>query len=91
MCGVQLVILELMIHSTVLFLWITIQNTFGSILWQLNPVCLLSFHSLKNLLKQVLKKIKTLYSDNGGEFIALKSYFSSHGITHYTTAPYSPQ
>ena len=32
------------------------------------------------------KKIKTLYSDNGDEFIALKSYFSSHCITHYTTA-----
>jgi len=37
------------------------------------------------------KPIKTLYSDNGGEFIALKSYFSRHGITHYTTAPYTPQ
>jgi transposase InsO family protein len=37
------------------------------------------------------KPIKTIYSDNGGEFIALKSYFSRHGITHYTTAPYTPQ
>ena len=37
------------------------------------------------------KPIKTLYSDNGGEFIELKSYFSHHGITHYTTAPYTPQ
>jgi transposase InsO family protein len=37
------------------------------------------------------KPIKTLYSDNGGEFIALKSYFLRHGITHYTTAPYTPQ
>jgi transposase InsO family protein len=37
------------------------------------------------------KPLKTLYSDNGGEFIALKSYFLRHGITHYTTAPYTPQ
>jgi hypothetical protein len=36
------------------------------------------------------KPIKTLYSDNGGEFIILKSYFSRHGITHYTTALYPP-
>ena len=37
------------------------------------------------------KSIKTLYSDNGGEFIALKSYLLLHGITHYTTAPRTPQ
>jgi transposase InsO family protein len=37
------------------------------------------------------KPLKTLYSDNGGEFIALKSYFLRHGITHYTTAPYTSQ
>ena len=37
------------------------------------------------------KSIKTLYSDNGGEFIALISYLLLHGITHYTTAPHTPQ
>ena len=37
------------------------------------------------------KSIETLYSDNGGEFIALKSYLLLHGITHYTTAPHTPQ
>ena len=37
------------------------------------------------------KSIKTLYSDNSGEFIALKSYLLLHGITHYTTAPHTPQ
>ena len=36
-------------------------------------------------------KIKSLYSDNGGEYIGLKSYLSVHGISHYTTAPYTPQ
>ena len=37
------------------------------------------------------KSIKTLYFDNGGEFITLKSYLLLHGITHYTTAPHTPQ
>lgn len=36
-------------------------------------------------------KIKTLYSDNGGGFIALKYFLSLNGITHYTTAPHTPQ
>jgi histone deacetylase 1/2 len=36
-------------------------------------------------------KIKSLYSDNGGEYIALKNYLSVHGIGHYTTAPHTPQ
>jgi transposase InsO family protein len=36
-------------------------------------------------------KIKSLYSDNGGEYIGLKNYLSVHGISHYTTAPQTPQ
>ena len=36
-------------------------------------------------------KIKNLYSDNGGEFIALKSFLLVNGIGHYTTAPHTPQ
>ena len=37
------------------------------------------------------QRIGTLYSDNGGEFIALHSYLSTRGITHYTTPPHTPQ
>lgn len=37
------------------------------------------------------KKIKSLYSDNGGEYIGLKSYLSIPGIAHYTTAPHTLQ
>jgi hypothetical protein len=37
------------------------------------------------------KLLKTLYSDNGGEYIALRSFLLLHGITHYTTAPHTPQ
>ena len=37
------------------------------------------------------KLLKTLYFDNGGEYIALRSFLLLHGITHYTTAPHTPQ
>jgi len=36
-------------------------------------------------------KIKSFYSDNGGEFIKLKSYFQNNGIQHLTTPPHTPQ
>ena len=50
------------------------------------------FPHFKKFVETRLKKsIKTLYSNIGGEFIALKSYLLHHGITHYTTAPYTPQ
>ncbi|RVW81354.1 Retrovirus-related Pol polyprotein from transposon RE2 [Vitis vinifera] len=36
-------------------------------------------------------KIKGVYSDNGGEFTVLRPFFTTHGISHYTIAPYTPQ
>ena len=36
-------------------------------------------------------KLKNLYSDNGGEFIKLRSFLTTHGISHYTTTPHTPQ
>lgn len=36
-------------------------------------------------------KICNLYSDNGGEFIALRHYLASHGISHLTTPPHTPE
>ncbi|KFK45117.1 hypothetical protein AALP_AA1G346500, partial [Arabis alpina] len=36
-------------------------------------------------------KIKTLYSDNGGEFMALKAFLSSSGISHLTSPPHTPE
>lgn len=36
-------------------------------------------------------RITTLFSDNGGEFIALKEFLSSSGITHLTTPPHTPE
>ena len=35
--------------------------------------------------------IKTLYTDNGGEFLALRSFLATHGITHLTTPPHTPK
>lgn len=32
-------------------------------------------------------KIKTLYLDNGGEFVSLKQYLYMHRISHYTPLP----
>lgn len=39
------------------------------------------------------EKLKTLRTDNGGEYISkkFKNYLSEHGIIHQTTIPYSPQ
>jgi len=37
------------------------------------------------------RKIIHLYSDNGGEFIALRSFLSTNGITHLTTPPHTPE
>ena len=36
-------------------------------------------------------KIQTIYSDNGGEYVSLKPFLSLHGISHFTTAPHTPQ
>lgn len=35
--------------------------------------------------------IVTLYSDNGGEYIYLRDFFTSHGISHFLTPPYTPE
>ena len=37
------------------------------------------------------KKIQTLFSDNGGEFLALRSYLATNGISHLTTPPHTPE
>jgi histone deacetylase 1/2 len=50
------------------------------------------FPQFKHLVETKFQgKIKSVYSDNGGEFVALKNYFSIHGISHYTIAPHTPQ
>ncbi|CAA7050341.1 unnamed protein product [Microthlaspi erraticum] len=36
-------------------------------------------------------KIRTLYSDNGGEFIGLRQFLTAHGISHLTSPPHTPE
>lgn len=36
-------------------------------------------------------KIGTLYSDNGGEFVALRLFLTAHGISHLTSPPHTPE
>ncbi|PNX72737.1 retrovirus-related Pol polyprotein from transposon TNT 1-94, partial [Trifolium pratense] len=52
----------------------------------------LIFPTFKNLVeKQFNTKIKTVFSDNGGEFIKLRAYLQNHGISHLTTPPHTPE
>jgi len=46
---------------------------------------------LRNLVENRFNtKIKSIYSDSGGEYVGLKTFLSVHGISHYTTAPHTP-
>ncbi|KAG7578293.1 Retrotransposon Copia-like N-terminal [Arabidopsis thaliana x Arabidopsis arenosa] len=51
--------------------------------------------TLKNFFKMVErqfeKKVKVVRSDNGGEFMGLRSYFLEEGIMHQTSCVYTPQ
>jgi hypothetical protein len=37
------------------------------------------------------KTIKTLYSNNDGEYIALSHFLLKNGISHLTTSPHTPK
>ena len=75
-----------------LFLWIILQSIYGFI------------HSNKNLmfvtflfvswlwLKIISKKKLSLYTlTKGGEYQALKSFLTLHGISHFTTPSHTPE
>ena len=50
------------------------------------------FPQFKNLVeKQFNLNIKTIFTDNGGEFIKLRNYLVNHGISQITTLPHTPQ
>ena len=51
-----------------------------------------TFIKYKQLVEtQFNTKITTLYTDNGGEFIALRSFLADNGISHLTTPPHTPE
>ena len=37
------------------------------------------------------KPIKNLYSDTGGEYVALRAFLSAAGISHFTSPPHTPE
>lgn len=41
--------------------------------------------------RQFNHQIKNVYINNGGEFVALRSYFNQNGISWLTMAPYTPE
>jgi len=41
--------------------------------------------------KHFNQNIQTLYSDNGGEYVALTNLLALHGISHHTTPPHTPE
>lgn len=50
------------------------------------------FVQFKNIVEKFFSlPLIALYSDNGGEFIKVKQFLNSHGITHYTTPPHTPE
>lgn len=51
-----------------------------------------TFVAFQAVVENYLKsKITTLYTDNGGEFLALRPHLSKHGITHLNTPPHTPE
>jgi transposase InsO family protein len=51
-----------------------------------------TFIRFKAIIENYFKhKIITFYSDNGGEFTALKDFFQIHGISHHTSPPHTPE
>ena len=51
-----------------------------------------TFVAFKHLVENYFTStIKTLYIDNRGKFLALRSFFATHGITHLTTPPHTPE
>jgi len=49
------------------------------------------FPTFKNLVEIISIKKLSHCSDNGGEFLKLKSFLDTHGISHLTTPSYTPE
>lgn len=91
MCGPHRFILS-MDSSIMSFLLTTILTTFGFIPYKTKSDVLPVFTRFKTLVeKKFQTQIITLYSDNGGEYIAMKDFLASNGITHLTSPPHTRQ
>ena len=50
------------------------------------------FVQFKNIMEKFFQlPVIFVYSDNGGEYVALHSIFNSLGISHFTTPPHTPE
>ncbi|WVZ15146.1 hypothetical protein V8G54_012712 [Vigna mungo] len=50
------------------------------------------FLQFKSLVENFFhRNIKILYTDNDGEYIGLRPFLSTHGISHHTTPPHTPE
>lgn len=78
-----------MVLNTTSSLLITSPNTFGFIHLNtyLSQRCFIRFKAIVK--KHFTLKIHTLYSDNGGEYLALANFFATNRISHLTTAPHT--
>jgi hypothetical protein len=75
-----------------LFLLIILQNSFGFIHSKRKSDVQIVFRRYKAIVEKYFQQtIIFLYSDNGGEYIALKPFLSEHGISHLTSPPHTPE
>ena len=91
MCGPHLFPL-LMIFITTLFLLTISQSISSFIHYVVNHMFIPPFFAFKQLVENYfITIIKTLYTDNRGEFLTLRSFLATYGITHLTTPPHTPK
>ena len=81
----------LMVFITALFLLTISQSISGFTHYRKSNV-----HSTFVAFKQLIENyftstIKTLYTNNQGEFLVHRSFLAIHGITHFTTPPHTPE
>ena len=67
---------------------------FKNYIWLYPLRCKLDVHSTFVAFKKLVEIIsppplKTLYTDNRGEFLAFRPFLATHGITHLTTTPHT--
>jgi hypothetical protein len=90
MCGLHL-FSSMMVLNIMSYLLITLLNTFGFILLNINLKLKTYLSDLKLLWKHTFKLKSTLYSNNDGEYITLRTFLATHWITHLTTPPHTPE
>lgn len=71
--------------------WIISQDTLGFIHLKQKSQVFDVFTKIRSLVENQFQfKLKTLCSDNGGEYIGLLHFLATHGISHFTTPPHTP-